>query len=179
MRHCWAVPIPWNRSTDTLLICDKNDQQSPVGCQIPLELVAVGTAATLRAQNADAPRKRTDRRSLQVSSPDFGMCRGRNSELVRTLTPALLSAPATILNVKSGGRPDGNRIAEERDRRRWRYGVVAWPLCLFYETRKEAHLPGEQENRCGNPVDEETRFSSLESSSSLERLNQLYGRRGH
>lgn len=59
--------------------------------------------------------------------------------------------------------------------------MVSWRghFCLFYETRKEAHLPGEQENRCWNPVDEETRFSSLESSSSLERLNQLYGRRGH
>ncbi|HWI69121.1 MAG TPA: hypothetical protein VNS88_12210, partial [Nitrospiraceae bacterium] len=38
-----------------------------------------------------------DASTLQVSSPDFSICRGRNSELVRTLTPALLSDPATIL----------------------------------------------------------------------------------
>jgi hypothetical protein len=88
----------------------------------------------------------TDRRALQVPSPDFGgfvgICRGRNSELVRTLRLALLSNRATILKVKSGGRPDGYRNAEE--------GIdavgdmVSWGghVCLLYETREEAHLPG-------------------------------------
>ena len=38
-------------------------------------------------------------------------------------------------------------------------------------------LAGEQEcHGVENAVDEETLFSSLESSSSLEKLNQLYGR---
>ena len=49
---------------------------------------------------------------------------------------------SAILKVKSGGRPDGYRNAEE--------GIdavgdmVSWGghVCLLYETREEAHLPG-------------------------------------
>src|SRR4029077_7292801 len=56
-----------------------------------------GTAATLRGTDADAPRKRRCfHRSPRPSAllPDFGrlvgICRGRNSELVRMLRPAFL-----------------------------------------------------------------------------------------
>lgn len=91
----------------------KNDQQVARGMPDPI-LVAVGTAATLRAQNADAPRKRRCfHRSPRpsVSSPDFGICRGRNSELP-----------------KSGIDVVGHMVS-------WRVH-----LCPFYETGEEASI---------------------------------------
>lgn len=49
--------------------------------------------------------------------------------------------------------------------------TVSWVSTLISSMR------GERKRE--HPVDEETLFSSLESSSSLERLNQLCCRRGH
>lgn len=145
-----------------------------MGCQIPF---TAGTAATCGAQNADAPRKR------RCFHPSGLVARFQHMPWTEFRACSDAHARFTVRssdNPRSGGRPDGNRNAEERDRRRSRYGVVGWPLLslLMRRERKRAYLVSRSA-----AAGMMRRFSVRWKVPSLERLNpeevtQLYGRRG-